>query len=113
MSKLPFSRFKKVGNIIFTSGQIHLKEGKLVGETVAEKTKQVMENLKVVLSDAETSFDEVVKTTVYVIDMEMYREFNEEYVKYFEDSFPTREVVCVKRLPLGASIEISMIAEVR
>ena len=111
MSKLPFSRYKKVGNLIFTSGQIHLKEGELVGETVGEKTKQVMENLKEILSEAGTSLENVVKATVYVIDMEMYEEFNEEYVKYFKDSFPAREVVCVKGLPLSASIEISMIAE--
>jgi 2-iminobutanoate/2-iminopropanoate deaminase len=111
MDKLPFSRFKKAGNLIFTSGQVHLKDGELVGETVSLKTKQVMENLKAVLSEAGVTFENVIKSTVYVTDMGMYGEFNKEYVKYFTNSFPAREVVCVRGLPLGASIEVSVVAK--
>lgn len=98
--------------LVITSGQIHVKpDGTLVKGSMKDKTKQVMSNLKAILEVAECSFSDVLKATVYVTDMEKYGEFNETYATYFEKPLPAREVVCVKALPLGAVLEISMIAK--
>lgn len=98
--------------LIFTSGQIHMNtEFKLVGETMTKKTEKVMENLKAVLEGADLRFENVIKATVYVTDMAEYKEFNEVYLKYFSEPMPAREVVCVKELPLGASVEVSLVAK--
>lgn len=106
------SQATKLGGLVITSGQIHLApEGKLVEGTMAERAKQVLNNLKAILGAAGLSFADVLKVTVYVTDMSEYSEFNEVYATYFEAPFPAREVVCVKELPLSASIEVSMIAK--
>lgn len=108
---LPFSPFVTRGNLIFTSGQVYLTpEGKLLEGSIQEQTKQVMENLKNVLEKAGSSFKDVVKTTIYVTDMLLYGEINETYASYLSEPYPARETVCVKELPLGARLEISMIA---
>jgi len=110
-AKLPFSPFVKKGNLIFTSGQVYLTaEGKLLEGTIKEQTHQVMKNLKGVLEKAGVTFEDVVKTTIYLTDMSCYPDVNEVYASYFRKSYPARETVCVKELPLGAKIEISMIA---
>ena len=102
----------EVDGLIFTSGQIHIDtEFKLVGDTMTEKSKKVMENLKAVLDGAGLTFENVVKATVYVTDMAEYKEFNDVYLEYFTQPMPAREVVCVKELPLGASVEVSLIAK--
>lgn len=110
-SKLPFSPFVIKGNFVFTSGQIYLTpEGKLLGGTIKEQTHQVMKNLKGVLEKAGVTFEDVVKTTIYVIDMSHYADVNEVYASYFKEPYPARETVCVKELPLSARLEVSMIA---
>lgn len=109
-SKAPFSPSVTKGNFVFTSGQIYLKDGKLIEGTIEEKTHQVMNNLKSVLEKAGASFKDVVKTTIYTTDMSYYRKINEVYGSYFSENFPARETVCVKELPLGAVLEISMVA---
>lgn len=97
--------------MVFTSGQVYLTpEGKLLEGTIEEQTKQVMENLKAVLEEADASFKDVVKSTIYVTDMSDYGKINEAYGNYFSEPYPARETVCVKGLPLGAKIEISMVA---
>lgn len=106
------SQATELDGLVITSGQIHLTpDGELVGKTMEEKTKQVMSNLEAILKAAGLSFSNVLKATVYVTDMSEYSKFNEVYVTYFEEPFPAREVVCVKELPLGASVEVSMIAK--
>lgn len=111
MAALPFSKFVKRGNLIFTSGQVHLTpRGNLLEGTIEEQTKQVMENLKAILGEAGVTFGDVVKTIIYVTDMSEYERINEVYGSYFSDPYPARETVCVKELPLGAKIEISMVA---
>lgn len=110
MAKAPLSPYVEKNGTIYTSGQIHLKDGVLIEGNVTEKTHQVMENLKNVLKSAEASFRDVVKVTIYVTDMSTYGELNEVYASYFQDNYPAREVIGVKELPLGASIEISMVA---
>lgn len=110
-SKLPFSPFVTKGNFVFTSGQVYLTpEGKLLEGTIKEQTHQVMKNLQGVLDKAGVGFEDVIKTTIYLTDMSLYADINEVYGSYFSESYPARETVCVKELPLGARLEISMIA---
>lgn len=107
----PFSQAVVSDNLVFTSGQIYLTvEGKLLEGTIEEQTHQVMKNLSCVLEAAGVNFDNVVKTTIYVTDMSLYGKINEVYGTYFKEPFPARETVCVKELPLGAKLEISMVA---
>ena len=107
----PYSQAIVEGNLIFTSGQIHLTtEGKLLEGTVEEQTYQIMKNLQAVLNEAGVDFSNVVQTTIYVTDMSCYAKLNEIYGSYFTEPFPARTTVCVKELPLGANIEISMVA---
>ena len=108
---LPLSPFIEKQGFVFTSGQIYLTpEGELLEGTIKEQTKQVMENLKFVLEKASVTFKDVVKTTIYVTDMSVYGKINEVYGTYFSEPYPARETICVKELPLGAKLEISMIA---
>src|SRR3989338_6762245 len=106
----PYSQAIRAGDMLFTSGQIHLTpEGKLVDGTIEEQAHQVMKNLKSVLEEAGYSFKDVVKTTIFVTDMGFYGKLNDVYGSYMSEPFPARGTVCVKELPLGARVEISMI----
>ena len=108
---LPFSPAVVKDKFVFTSGQVPLTpEGKLLEGTIQEQTHQVMKNLKTVLKKAGVSFEDVVKTTIYITDMSLYGEINEVYGSYFSKNFPAREAIGVKALPLGAKLEISMVA---
>ena len=97
--------------LIFVSGQVHCDADlKLVGETTAEKVAQIMKNIEAILQAADATLDSIVKVVIYVTDMAVMPELNEVYPTYFNTPLPVREAVCVKALPLGASIEISVIA---
>ncbi len=107
----PLSHAIETNGLVFTSGQIHLnKKMELIGGTITEKTKQAMANLESILKAAGLTFADTIKTTIYVTDMDTYGELNEVYATYFDSNYPAREVICVKELPLGASLEISMVA---
>ncbi len=107
----PFSQAVVGENLIFTSGSIYLTtEGKLLEGTIEVQIHQIMKNLQAILKEAGVDFSNVVKTTIYVTDMSIYGKVDEVYGTYMSDPFPAREVVCVKELPLGAKIEISMVA---
>lgn len=107
----PFSQAVIDENFVFTSGQVYLTpEGKLLEGTTEQQVHQIMQNLQNILETAGTGFSKVVKTTIYVTDMSLYGKVNEVYGSYFSDPYPARETVCVKQLPLGAQVEISMIA---
>ncbi|MEK7611134.1 MAG: Rid family detoxifying hydrolase [Patescibacteria group bacterium] len=107
----PYSQAVVVGDLVFTSGQIYLTTaGQLLEGTIEEQIHQIMSNLKAILEAAGVSFSDVVKTTIYVTDMAVYGQINAIYGSYFSDPFPARETVCVKELPLGAKVEISMVA---
>ena len=96
---------------IYISGQIHNKtDGTLVGNTVKEKLDQIMHNISAILKAAEANLDNIVKVVIYVTDMAQMPELNETYPTYFNKPFPVREAVCVQALPLGATIEVSVIA---
>ncbi len=110
--KSPHSQAIISGNLVFTQGMIYLTpEGKLLEGTLEEKIELILQNLKNVLEKAETDFSNVIKTTIYVTDMAFYPTVNEIYAKHFAAPYPAREVVCVKQLPLGAEVEISLIAQ--
>lgn len=99
-------------NFIFVAGQVHINtEGRLVEGSVEDMLKQVMTNIQEILKAAGAKLDNVVKATVYVTDMKLLPELNKHYPTYFSEPLPAREAVCVKELPLGASIEISVIAD--
>ncbi|MFZ2199987.1 MAG: Rid family detoxifying hydrolase [Microgenomates group bacterium] len=107
----PFSQAILVDKMIYVGGQIYLKpDGTLLEGDIEGKTHQVMQNLKAILDAAGANFSHVVKTTIYVTDMKNYPKVSEVYGGYLSAPYPARETVCVKELPLGAEVEISMIA---
>lgn len=96
---------------IYVSGQIHSKsDGSIVEGSVKEKLDQIMQNISEILKAADATLNDVVKVVIYVTDMAQMPELNEAYPGYFTEPFPVREAVCVQALPLGATIEISVIA---
>lgn len=107
----PYSQAIKVGNMLYTSGQIPLDpvSGDIVGNNITEQTEQVMKNLSAVLAAAGTSFDNAVKTTCFIADMADFADFNAVYSKYIT-SAPARSCVAVKTLPKGALVEVEVIA---
>ena len=108
----PYNQAIKSGNFLFISGQVALKpgSGELANADIIEETHQVMQNLKSILSEAGMDFNHVVKTTIFLSDMELFGRVNEIYGKYFDGDFPARETVAVKGLPKNVNVEISMIA---
>lgn len=108
----PYSQAVKAGNFLFISGQVALKPGtsELANGDIIEEAHQVMKNLKSILSEAGMDFNAVVKTTIFLSDMELFSQVNEIYGKYFDGNFPARETVAVKGLPKNVNVEISMIA---
>ena len=108
----PYNQAVKAGKLLFISGQIALKaeSGELANADIIEETHQVMKNLKAILSEAGIDFNSVVKTTIFLSDMELFGQVNEIYGKYFDGDFPARETVAVKGLPKNVNVEISMIA---
>jgi 2-iminobutanoate/2-iminopropanoate deaminase len=110
----PYSQAIKVrcGTLIFSSGQIALdpKTGNLVGATAADQTRQVMENLKAVFEAAGGKMSDVVRTTIFLTDMNDFAAMNEVYARYFTQNPPARATVQVVRLPKDARVEIDAIA---
>lgn len=109
----PYNQAVLKGNMLFTSGQIAIDPmtGNLDNENIRTETKRVMENLSAVLSNANMTFDHVLKTTIFINDMNNFSAINEVYASYFnDDTAPARETVEVSRLPKDVNIEISMIA---
>lgn len=108
----PYSQAVVAGGWFLSAGQIGLVPGTgdLVGPGVAEQAEQVFRNLEAVLAEAGASFDDVVKTTVYLADMDEFGVVNEIYARHFDEPYPGRSTVAVKRLPKGARVEIDVIA---
>lgn len=108
----PYNQAILSGNMLFISGQICIDPatGGLKNKDVQEETHQVMHNLKTILAEAGMSFNNVVKTTIFITDMNRFSEINEVYGKYFDGYFPARETVQVSALPKFVNVEISMIA---
>jgi len=109
----PYNQAVLTGNTLYTSGQIALNPvtGELVLDSIKIETKQVMENIKAVLKAAEMTFENVVKTSIFISDMNNFVEINEVYGSYFNaTTAPARETVEVANLPKFVNVEISMIA---
>lgn len=109
----PYNQAVLVGNTLYTSGQIALNPstGELVLDSIEEETKQVMENMKAVLEAADMTFEHVVKTTIFIMNMGDFAKINAVYGTYFdEQNAPARETVQVACLPKNVNIEISMLA---
>lgn len=108
----PYNQAVRFGNLLFISGQIALKPGTndLANSDIIEEAHQVMKNLKTILAAAGMDFSNVLKTTIFLSDMELFGQVIEIYGKYFDGDFPARETVAVKGLPKNVNVEISMIA---
>ena len=109
----PYNQAVIAGNYLFISGQIALnpQNGELITDEISKETTQVMENLSAILSEASLTFENVVKTTIFLSDMNDFSTVNEIYGSYLNNSTaPARETVQVSKLPLGVNVEISMIA---
>ncbi|PKH51354.1 reactive intermediate/imine deaminase [Tenacibaculum sp. Bg11-29] len=109
----PYNQAVLSGNTLYTSGQIALnpETGELVMDSIEIETKQVMENMKEVLAAAEMTFENVVKSSIFISDMNNFTKINSVYANYFnEETAPARETVEVANLPKFVNVEISMIA---
>lgn len=109
----PYNQAILKGNTLFTSGQIAIdpNSGELLKGGIKEETDLVMKNLEAVLNEANMTFDDVVKVSIFISDMNNFQEINAVYSKYFnEQNAPARETVEVARLPKSVNVEISMIA---
>jgi len=111
----PYSQAIRVGNIVYTSGQIPLDPatGAFVEGGIKEQTRQALTNIKAILEETGTSMDNVVKTTVFMANMDDFADMNAVYAEFFTKPYPARSAVAVKTLPKGALIEIEVIAEAK
>ncbi|WP_439131667.1 Rid family detoxifying hydrolase [Polaribacter sp.] len=109
----PYNQAILSGNTLYTSGQIAINpnSGELILDSIEAETKQVMENLKAVLEAAEMTFDNVIKTSIFIADMHQFTKINAVYGTYFDEAMaPARETVEVANLPKFVNVEISLIA---
>ena len=108
----PYNQAILVNGTLYISGQVCIdpQTGNLKNRDIQDETHQVMQNLKAILAEAGMSFSNVVKTTIFITDMNQFSEINEIYGKYFTGNFPARETIQVSALPKAVNIEISMIA---
>lgn len=107
----PYSQAVQIGEVVYTSGQLPVNPVTgLIAEDVKDQTKQSLENVKAILEAAGTTMDKVVKTTVFIKDMNDFVQINEVYGQFFAAPFPARSCVEVARLPKDVKIEIEVIA---
>ena len=108
----PYSQGIVAGDFIFVSGQVAIDAatGELVLDDIKTETTKVMENIKAILTEAGISFGHIVKTTIFLTDMQNFAQVNEVYGSYFTDKFPARETVAVAGLPKNVNVEISVTA---
>ncbi len=108
----PYSQAIQVGNLVFTSGQIPINPatGSFVEGGIREQTRQSLSNIKAILEEAGLTMAHVVKTTVFMADMNDFADMNAVYAEFFAEPFPARSAVAVKTLPKGALVEIEVVA---
>ena len=108
----PYSQVVKTGDLVFTSGQIPVnpKTGELIQGDIEEQVRQTVGNLRVVLEAAGAGLETVVKTTLFIVQMEDFPKINKAYAEFFHDAPPARSCVEVSALPKGAQVEIEAIA---
>ena len=107
----PYSQAIKVGNLLYTSGQIPIDPatGNIVSGNIKEQTRQALSNIKAILEEAGLTMNNVVKTTVFLTNMEDFTEMNSIYAEFFSEPFPARSAVAVRTLPKGVLVEIEAI----
>jgi 2-iminobutanoate/2-iminopropanoate deaminase len=110
----PYSQAVRYGDLLFVAGQVALKpdHDQIVGEAIEEQTEQVCENLKAILEAAGSSFDKVLNTTIYLTDFGDFPKLNEVYGRYVGDNPPARATIQIAGLPMGARVEIAVVAPV-
>ena len=110
----PYSQAIQVGNLVYTSGQIHIDPatGVFAEGGIKEQTRQSLTNVKAILEEVGLTMSNVVKTTVFIADMNDFADMNSVYAEFFTEPYPARSAVAVKTLPKGALVEIEVIAEV-
>lgn len=109
----PYSQAVQIGSMLYTSGQIPLDPttGTVVEGGIQEQTRQALNNIKAILNEAGTNMGAVVKTTVFLSDMEHFTAMNEVYAQFFQAPYPARSAVQVARLPKDVLVEIEVIAQ--
>lgn len=109
----PYSQAIRVGNLVYTSGQIPIDPatGAFVEGGIREQTRQSLTNVRAILAEAGLAMSDVVKTTVFMADMNDFAEMNGVYAEFFAEPYPARSAVAVKTLPKGALVEIEVVAE--
>lgn len=108
----PYSQAIRAGNFVFVSGQVAINpiSGELILDDIKNETKQVMDNISAILIEAGIDFSHVVKTSIFLKDMQNFARVNEVYGTYFSDNFPARETVQVAALPKNVNVEITVTA---
>jgi 2-iminobutanoate/2-iminopropanoate deaminase len=108
----PYNHAVRIGDLMFCAGQIPIdpKDGNLVAGDIKVQTDRVLQNVKSILDDQGLTFGNVVKSTVFMVNLADFAGMNEIYAKYFTDNFPARSTIQVAALPKGASVEIEVIA---
>ena len=108
----PYSQAIQAGNTLYVSGQIAINpaDGQLITNNIIREATLVMENIGAILKESGFGFQDIVKTTIYLKDMQDFQSVNEVYGNYFKDNFPARETVEVSGLPKNVNVEISVIA---
>ena len=109
----PYSQAIRMGNLVYTSGQIPIDPatGAFVEGGIREQTRQSLTNVRAILAEAGLAMSDVVKTTVFMADMNDFAEMNGVYAEFFAEPYPARSAVAVKTLPKGALVEIEVVAE--
>jgi 2-iminobutanoate/2-iminopropanoate deaminase len=109
----PYSQAIASGGLVFVSGQLSLRpdHAEIVGETIQEQTEQILTNLGAILEAAGSGLDRLVKTTVYLVDLDDFQGMNEVYARHVGDRPPARATIEVSALPSGAKVEIEAVAE--
>ncbi len=110
----PYNQAIRVGDLVFVAGQlgISLEPGGLAGETIAEQTEQIMRNLAAILEAAGSGLDKLVKTTVFLLDLDDFAGMNEVYARHVGVRPPARSTVGIRQLPSGALVEIEAVAHI-
>ena len=108
----PYSQAMRAGDFVFISGQIGIDpgSGKITGKTAAEQTRQTLQNIRAILTAAGITADHVIKTTIFLANIDDFKSVNDAYGEYFHDNPPARSTVQVAKLPMNALVEIEAIA---
>lgn len=108
----PYSQAVAINGLLYVSGQIPMDPvtGEIINTGIVDEARQVMENLKGILTEVGAGFDDIIKTTIFLTDMQTFTQVNDVYGSYFASNFPARETVQVSGLPKGVNVEISVIA---